>query len=301
RYSYYNQYNHEELYVKYIYKLYDLHISYGNKIEAAKTLLRHATMLNFEDEALPPWLISRVLNRHCQTNRQLKEDLMQEAGALFTKGEDWEDALIVYNQLIPVYQSILIDYHKLSELLKKIAQLYTSIDRTERAYFYYYLVAFYGQGFPAYLNGHKFVFRSEQLEMHGEFMQRIMKMYDNPEKIMKTDPCPHLVSSPGRYIQVFNIDPIATGCSFDDNPAVNPAIKKYYRHYNIQTFEYSKVEDRKETKWTSIDPSSEFMRNWLVRWRIKTADSLPTDLRFTEVVESAEPIYVSPLQNAVDR
>ncbi|EGT36402.1 hypothetical protein CAEBREN_00917 [Caenorhabditis brenneri] len=298
---YYNQYNHEELYVKYIYKLYDLHISYGNKIEAAKTLLRHANMLTFEDEGLPLWLIARSLNRHCQTNRQLKEDLMQEAGGLFAKGEDWEDALIVYNQLIPVYENIIIDYHKLAELLRKIAQLYTSIDRTERAYFYYYLVAFYGQGFPAYLNGHKFVFRSEQLEMHGEFMQRLMKMYDNPEKIMKTDPCPHLVNSPGRWIQVFNIDPIGTGCSFDDNPSVNPAIKKYYRHYNIQTFEYSRVEDRKETKWTSIDSSSEFMRNWLVRWRIKTVDSLPTDLRFTEVLELSDPIYISPLQNAVEQ
>ncbi|CAO4375021.1 unnamed protein product [Caenorhabditis nigoni] len=298
---YYNQYSHEELYVKYIYKLYDLHVSYGNKIEAAKTLLRHATMLTFEDEALPSWLIARSLNRHCLTHRQLKEDLMQEAGGLFAKGEDWEDALIVYNQLIPVYQNLTIDYHKLSELLKKNAQLYTSIDRTDRAYFYYYLVAFYGQGFPAYLNGHKFVFRSEQLEMHGEFMQRIMKMYDNPEKIMKTDPCPHLVDSPGRWIQVFNIDPIGTACSFDDNPSVNPAIKKYYRHYNIQTFEYSRMEERKETKWTSIDGSSEFMRNWLVRWRIKTVDSLPTDLRFTEVLELSDPIYVSPLQTAVEQ
>ncbi|UMM30305.1 hypothetical protein L5515_012240 [Caenorhabditis briggsae] len=298
---YYNQYSHEELYVKYIYKLYDLHVSYGNKIEAAKTLLRHATMLTFEDEALPSWLIARSLNRHCLTHRQLKEDLMQEAGGLFAKGEDWEDALIVNNQLIPVYQNLTIDYHKLSELLKKNALLYTSIDRTDRAYFYYYLVAFYGQGFPAYLNGHKFVFRSEQLEMHGEFIQRIMKMYDNPEKIMKTDPCPHLVDSPGRWIQVFNIDPIGTACSFDDNPSVNPAIKKYYRHYNIQTFEYSRMEERKETKWTSIDGSSEFMRNWLVRWRIKTVDSLPTDLRFTEVLELSEPIYVSPLQTAVEQ
>ncbi|CAI2351048.1 unnamed protein product [Caenorhabditis sp. 36 PRJEB53466] len=298
---YYDQYNHEELYVKYIYKLYDLHTSYGNEIEAAKTLLRHATMLTFDDDALPSWLISRLLNRHCSTQRQLKEDLMQEAGNLFTKGEDWEDALLVFNQLIPVYQTIIIDYHKLSELLQKIAKLYTLIDRTERAFFYYYLVAFYGQGFPSYLNGHKFVFHSDKLEMHGDFMQRIMKMYDNPEKIMTTEACPHLVESPGRYIQVFNIEPISTGCNFEENPTVNPAIKKYYRHYNIQTFEYSKIEDRKETKWTSIDPSSEFMRNWLVRRRIGTADSLPTDLRFTEVVSVSDPIYVSPLQNAVEQ
>nr|pir myoblast city protein homolog - Caenorhabditis elegans [Caenorhabditis elegans] len=298
---YYNQYSHKELYVKYIYKLYDLHTSYGNKIEAAKTLLRHATMLTFDDDALPQWLIARSLNRHRELHRQLKEDLMEEAGNLFSKGEDWEDALIVYNQLVPVYQNIIMDYDKLAGLLQKIAQLYTSISRTERAYFYYYLVAFYGQGFPAYLNGHKFVFRSEKLEMHGEFMQRIMKMYDNPEKIMKTDPCPHLVDSPGRYIQVFNIDPIGTGCSFENNPEVKPVIKKYFRYYNIQTFEYSKVEERKDTKWTSIDPSSEFMRNWLVRRRIKTADSLPTDLRFTEIVELSDPIYVTPLQNAVEQ
>uniref|UniRef100_A0A8R1DP92 Uncharacterized protein n=1 Tax=Caenorhabditis japonica TaxID=281687 RepID=A0A8R1DP92_CAEJA len=299
--KYYDQYNHEELYVKYIYKLYDLHTSYGNEIEAAKTLLRHATMLNFEDIPLPSWLTARSLNRHCSTQRQLKENLMQEAGNLFSKGEDWEDALIVFNQLVPVYQTILVDYCKLSELLQKISKLYTSIDRTERAFFYYYLVAFYGQGFPSYLNGHKFVFHSDKLEMHGDFMQRIMKMYDNPNKIMTTDACPHLVDSPGRHIQVFNIEPIGMACNFEENPTVNPAIKKYHRNYNIQTFEYSKIEDRKETKWTSIDCKSEFMRNWLVRRRIKTECSLPTDLRFSEVVNVSKPIYLSPLQNAVEQ
>uniref|UniRef100_A0A8R1IHC6 DOCKER domain-containing protein n=3 Tax=Caenorhabditis japonica TaxID=281687 RepID=A0A8R1IHC6_CAEJA len=299
--KYYDQYNHEELYVKYIYKLYDLHTSYGNEIEAAKTLLRHATMLNFEDTPLPSWLTARLLNRHCSTQRQLKENLMQEAGNLFSKGEDWEDALIVFNQLVPVYQTILVDYCKLSELLQKISKLYTSIDRTERAFFYYYLVAFYGQGFPSYLNGHKFVFHSDKLEMHGDFMQRIMKMYDNPNKVMTTDACPHLVDSPGRHIQVFNIEPIGMACNFEKNPTVNPAIKKYHRNYNIQTFEYSKIGDRKETKWTSLDSKSEFMRTWLVRRRIKTECSLPTDLRFSEVVNVSKPIYLSPLQNAVEQ
>ena len=42
---YYEEFGHHELYVSYVYKLYDLHILHSNELEAAKTLLRHTTML----------------------------------------------------------------------------------------------------------------------------------------------------------------------------------------------------------------------------------------------------------------
>ncbi|CAB3409227.1 unnamed protein product [Caenorhabditis bovis] len=298
--KYYNTYNHEELYVKYIYKLYNLHMSYGHEIEAAKTLLRHAVMLHWDDRNLPEFMVLRSWHRGCSTNRQLKENLMIEAGKLLAEGEDWEDAIKVYKELMPVYENVIVDYAKLAELMKSIADLFTDIDQKERAYCYYYQVAFYGRGFPDYLNGHKFVYRSDKLEMHGDFMARIMKMFDNPEKVMTTDDCSHLTTAKGRYIQVFNIEPIGEGCSFDSVPTINPAIKMFYRHNDIKKFEYSKTEERKETKWTKLDEKSDFMRNWVVKRQITIEDTLPSDLRFSEIVSISEPIYLSPLQIAVE-
>lgn len=53
---------------------------------------------------------------------------MEEAGNLFSKGEDWEDALIVYNQLVPVYQNIIMDYDKLAGLLVSLRKLRYSLN-----------------------------------------------------------------------------------------------------------------------------------------------------------------------------
>ncbi|CAI5449783.1 unnamed protein product [Caenorhabditis angaria] len=298
---YYDQYNHEELYVKYIYKLYTLHMSYGNNIEAAKSLLRHSNMIKFDNTKLPDWLEKRNLHRGSQTHQELKEKLLQEAGSLFSQGEDWEDAISVLSELVPVYENVMIDYAKLADLMQKIAKLYTSIDTNQRVFFYYYLVAFYGKGFPDYLNGHKFIFHSDKSEMHGDFTQRIMKMYENPTKIMNTDDNSNLINSPGKFIQVFNVEPVIENLRFENNPSINPLVKLYHRKYNIKTFEHSKMEERKETKWTNLEGHSEFMRNWLVKRRLEVAESLPADLTFSEIIKQPEPIYVSPLQYAVEQ
>lgn len=299
--KYYHEFEHEELYVSYIYKLYNLHLMYGNEIEAAKTLLRHASLLTWEEKELKDWTITRNLNRHCANERQLKEVLINEVGELFAKGELWEDSLIYLKQLVHVYETMLIDYVKLADLYRKIATLYTKIDKEERTFFYFYLVGFYGTGFPDFLNGKRFVFRSNKLEMHGAFTQRLLEMYQNPKQIRSTDDCSHLRNEPGRHMQIFNIEPVAEECPFEDNSSINPSIKQYYRHYNIRNFEYSKVEERRNTKWTEVDESGEILRNWIIKRKIRTFETLPSELRFTEVTSVSDPIFISPLQCAVDQ
>ncbi|KIH65514.1 hypothetical protein ANCDUO_04164, partial [Ancylostoma duodenale] len=156
---YYEKYRHHDLYITYVYKLYDLHIVYNNQIEAAKTLMLYANTLSWDEIELDESLISRRLNRQCAVERQLKDSLLCEAADLFAEGEMWEDAIRILKELLPI----------------RIAELYRKIDRENRAFFYYYLVAFYGKGFPSYLNGISFVFRSDKLERHADFMQRMQQ------------------------------------------------------------------------------------------------------------------------------
>uniref|UniRef100_A0A7I5EA51 Dedicator of cytokinesis protein 4 n=1 Tax=Haemonchus contortus TaxID=6289 RepID=A0A7I5EA51_HAECO len=296
---YYEKYRHHNLYITYVYKLYNLHMTYNNQIEAARALLLYANTLSWNDTELDESLIARRLNRHCAVERQLKDSLLCEAADLFAEGEMWEDAIKILKELLPVYEIAYVDYDKLASLMVRIAELYRKIDRENRAFFYYYLVAFYGKGFPSYLNGISFVFRSDKLERHADFMQRMQQIYGNPEAIMSMDDCSHLKNSPGRYMQVFNVDPIPTTCPFND-AHVNPAIKDYYRHYNIRDFEYSRVEERKGTKWTSVK-DSELMRTWIVKRTVVTYERLPGILRSTQIVSTSPPIYVNPLRRSVDQ
>ncbi|VDM56203.1 unnamed protein product [Angiostrongylus costaricensis] len=296
---YYEKYKHHHLYITYVYKLYDLHMLYNNQIEAARTLMLHANTLSWEDTEIDESLVSRRLNRHCAVERQLKDSLLCEAADLFAEGEMWEDAIKILKELLPVYETTYVDYDKLASLMVRIAELYRKIDRENRAFFYYYLVAFYGKGFPSYLNGISFVFRSDKLERHADFMQRMQQIYGGAEAIMSMDDCTHLKNSPGRFMQVFNIDPISTLCPFEDIH-VNPSIKDYYRHYNIRDFEYSRVEERKDTKWTTVK-DSELMRTWIVKRTVVTYERLPGILRSTQIISTSPPMYVCPLRRSVDQ
>lgn len=54
-----------------------------------------------------------------------------------------------------------------------MAELCRKIDAGNRSHPFYYFVAFYGRGYPSYLNGKKFVFRADDLERLGDFKTRM--------------------------------------------------------------------------------------------------------------------------------
>lgn len=91
--NYYKRHNHHELYISYVYRLFELHTTYNNDVEAARTLLLHAETLTWEDEQLPEWLVARNLNSQCATERQLKDELLNRVIELFAKGQMWEEAI----------------------------------------------------------------------------------------------------------------------------------------------------------------------------------------------------------------
>ncbi|CAI4229531.1 unnamed protein product [Auanema sp. JU1783] len=296
---YYEQYEHQELYVLYVYKLYELNIQQNNDIEAAKTLQLHAKLLSWEDAELPEWLVGHNLNQHCATQRQLKDRLYCEVADLYSNGQMWEDAVEVLKELIPVYEQKYVDYNRLALLLDRIASMYRKIASESRVFFYYYLVGFYGRGFPIYLNGHRFIFRSNSLERLPDFLDRMKQIYGHPETIPSMDDSSDLANKPGKYIQVFNVDPICGPCPFD-SVQINPSIKDYYRHYNISHFEYSRLTEKRGSKWTSIE-DNDVMRTWIAKTRIGTTDSLPSVLRFTPVISNSGQVLISPLRCAVDQ
>ena len=58
-----------------------------------KLPFNNVVLIEWSDDKLPDYLIRRGMNRHCATERQLKENLLLEAANLFDKGDLWEDAI----------------------------------------------------------------------------------------------------------------------------------------------------------------------------------------------------------------
>ncbi|EYB83301.1 hypothetical protein Y032_0338g2935 [Ancylostoma ceylanicum] len=68
----------------------------------------------------------------------------------------------------------------------------------------------------------------------------------------------------------------------------------------IRDFEYSRIEERKNTKWTCVK-DNDLMRMWIVKRTVVTYERLPGILRSTQIISTSPPIYVNPLRRSVDQ
>lgn len=181
--EFYSEINKKELYLRYLYKLFDLHCNCDNYTEAGYTLQLHADQLSWEHNIIPmPLRCSKYSNLHYHDN--LKETLYNDIIHNFEKGqvsdfffvcepeefEDfsltklkqkcddgfrqmWEAALKICKELVQRYEEVTMEYDKLARLLSKMAKFYENIMDLQiiRPAPEYFRVAYYGRGFPAFL------------------------------------------------------------------------------------------------------------------------------------------------------
>lgn len=114
------------MYIRYLYKLCDLHLECENYVEAAFTLKLHAKLLRWSDEPLSQ-LLKNDKHPNCETHRELKECLYYDILDYFDKGKLWETGLALCKELTTQYENEVFDYIQLSTLLKRMAEFYDSI------------------------------------------------------------------------------------------------------------------------------------------------------------------------------
>ncbi|VDK48727.1 unnamed protein product [Anisakis simplex] len=292
---YYDKIGQPDLYINYVYKLYDLHMLSSNKVEAAFTLLKHAETLKWTDDELPIALLDAHLNRHCATQRQLKEALYVEMADLFDEKDMWEEAITILKQLVPEYEKCY-EFEKLPPLLRRLAELYHKVSTQGRVGCTYYLVAFFGTGFPSYLNGQQLIYRGNECESISTFQHRLLSTFPESELVTSLDDCTHLTTTNGKHLQIFSVQPISD--FFIEKKNVNRLIRWYYKNNRVQKFEYCRGEFRKGTKWTKLE-DSEIMRSWVTRRFVETKEPLPNILKWSQIVSHSSPIECSPLMEAV--
>ena len=105
--------NRQEMYLRYIYKLRQLHLEASNHAEAAFTLLLHANTLDWGTRTL-----HADLQYPAQQEWMRKENLYIQIIKLFDTARLWECALPLCKQLADLYEKRLYDYAKLSQLLR---------------------------------------------------------------------------------------------------------------------------------------------------------------------------------------
>ncbi|XP_015262020.1 PREDICTED: dedicator of cytokinesis protein 1 [Gekko japonicus] len=291
--NFYKEIEREEMYIRYLYKLCDLHKECDNYTEAAYTLLLHAKLLKWSEEPCAAHLTQRD-GYQAATQGQLKDQLYQEIIHYFDKGKMWEEAIALGKELAEQYENEMFDYEQLSELLKKQAQFYESIVKVIRPKPDYFAVGYYGQGFPTFLRNKVFIYRGKEYERREDFEARLLTQFPNAEKMKTTSPPgEEIKNSPGQYIQCFTVKPKLDLPSKFHKP-VSEQILSFYRVNEVQRFEYSRP-IRKGEK----NPDNEFANMWIERTIYVTGYKLPGILRWFEV-KSVFMVEISPLENAIE-
>ncbi|VTJ84279.1 Hypothetical predicted protein [Marmota monax] len=198
--NFYKDNNREEMYIRYLYKLRDLHLDCDNYTEAAYTLLLHTWLLKWSDEQCASQVM-QTGQQHPQTHRQLKETLYETIIGYFDKGKMWEEAISLCKELAEQYEMEIFDYELLSQNLIQQAKFYENIMKILRPKPDYFAVGYYGQGFPSFLRNKVFIYRGKEYERREDFQLQLMSQFPNAEKMNTTSaPGDDVKNAPGQCI-----------------------------------------------------------------------------------------------------
>ncbi|XP_043919982.1 dedicator of cytokinesis protein 1-like [Protopterus annectens] len=290
--NFYKEIGRQAMYIRYLYKLRDLHLSYGNYTEAAYTLLLHAKLLKWSDE---------MVTSHSQDfpslyiQRELKESLYSKIVEYFDKGKMWEEAIHLCKELADQYENQIFNYELLSQNLQQQAQFYENIMKVLRPKSDYFAVGYYGQGFPTFLRNKIFIYRGKEYERREDFEMQLTTQFPNAEKLKTTSaPGDNIKNAPGQHIQCYTVQPMLEEQPRFRDKTVPEQILNFYKSNNVQKFSYSRPFSKGPK-----DPENEFATMWIDRTTFCTAYTLPYIHRWFEVI-SIVTTTISPLENAIE-
>ncbi|XP_077488994.1 dedicator of cytokinesis spg isoform X2 [Amblyomma americanum] len=268
----------QEMFVRYVHKLCELHLPAEHFAEAAFALRLHADLLPWEDSG----------------RGRLKEQLYLRMLHYFDRGKCWEEGLPLCKELATVYEGILFDYEKLSAILRMHAKFLEHILTELRPEPEYFRVGFVGLGFPSFLRNKVFVYRGLSYEKVGAFSQRLQGQF--PEAQLLTHNAPpdtSLLTSGDQYVQVCGVRPLP-----EPRPELEgrpERVRAYFRVNRVRSFQF----DRPVYRDGPPDKDNEFKGLWLERTTLETASTLPGLLPWAEVV-GQHTEWVPPLAHACE-
>lgn len=294
--DFYQRIDRREMYIRYLYKLYDLHVKHENYNEAAYTLAKHSNLVEWSDKSLDDWLLSDKW-RMCQTHRELKQALFSEIIRNFDQGQLWEAGIEYCKELYEQYENIFFDYPQLSKLLLQMSTYYENIIKNVRLEPEYFHVTYYGKGFPVLLRNKSFIYRGKGYERLVDFTKRLQGQFPKAKLLNKLDePDEQVTNSNGQYLAIFHVDPVMKESDKRkfSHKLVDEKIVNYYNFNGINEFTFSrpKIKGQKGV-------SNEFASMWIERSHFYTAFSLPGILCRAEV-QQKHAYELNPLQNAIE-
>ena len=282
--------NRQEMFIRYIYKLHDLHIPVKNYVEAAFTLQLHANQLDWTTR-----MLHADLQFPTQQEWQRKEQLYGQIIELFDRSNLWEYAVPLCKDLSDLYEHRIYDFNKLSDVLRKQATFYQKILSEFRPEPEYFRVGFFGLSYPLFVRNKEFIYRGLDYEKISDFTQRLSSEF--PDATLCTQnslPEEELMQNEEQFLQICSVKPMKQDTAVYMGPNVPERIKAFYSVNRVANFVY----DRPFHRGTP-DPSNEFTTLWIERTTYTSSSEFPGILKWFDVVKK-EVTLVHPVQFACE-
>ncbi|GJN92547.1 hypothetical protein Rhopal_005577-T1 [Rhodotorula paludigena] len=283
-----------EIFVRYVQRLVTYHVALGNFVEAGLTLKLHADLHDWNLTAFVDALPELDLPR--QTEFARKETLYMRILEYLSKGKAYETALDLCKELEAEFEAVY-NYPRLAELLNLKSELYAYIAKSDRHFGNYFRVAFYGSRWPLSVSGKQFIYRGQELESLGAFVERMLNKHPNAQLLRSSSiPDEDVQYGENQFLQITAVAPEVDHSSpILTNPDVPHYVRSYWQHCEVNTFSFSRPLTKDVTgRSRSI---SDFASLWSEKTVLICEDSFPTVLRRSEIVE-IRLIEISPVENA---
>ncbi|KNZ80427.1 Dedicator of cytokinesis protein 3 [Termitomyces sp. J132] len=280
----------DEIYIKYVHQLVNMHLQSQNYVEAALTLKLHSDLHEWDLNSFVGPMEDLGLPQQSQFHR--KETLCLLILDYLGKGKAWERAIDICRELAFQHSEVTFNYGRLSEILRHQAMLLEHIVTEQRYYPDYYRVTFYGN-FPAAIRDKRFIYRGYEWEKFGAFCERMLNKHTGAQ-LLKTpgEPPVDIRFGNEQWIQCTAVTPEPDRArAIFTNPDVPLAVRTYYEHSAINLFSSAR-----QVKKTTRDGTEEI---WLEKTYYTTEEAFPTVLRRSEVI-GLETIEMSPLETALN-
>ncbi|KAF7362005.1 hypothetical protein MVEN_00545700 [Mycena venus] len=280
----------DEIYIKYVHQLVNMHLQSQNYVEAALTLKLHSDLHEWDLNSFVGPMEDLGLPQQSQFHR--KETLCLLILDYLGKGKAWESAIEICKELAFQHSEVTFNYGRLSEILRHQAALLEHIVTDQRYYSDYYRVGFYGN-FPGAIRDKRFIYRGYEWEKFGAFCERMLIKHPGAQ-LLKTpgEPPVDIRFGHDQYIQCTAVTPEPNrALPIFTNPDVPLPVRTYYEHSAISLFSSSR-----QVKKIARSGAEEI---WVEKTYFTTEEAFPTVLRRSEVI-AVEIVEISPVENALN-
>ncbi|KAI1863319.1 uncharacterized protein JN550_009639 [Neoarthrinium moseri] len=276
----------EEIFIRYVHQLAGLQADARNHAEAGLALRLHADLYEWNPIKTAPALLDPGFP--AQSHFERKERIYFDMIKHFEDGEAWSSALAAYKELQHQYENNVFEFAKLARTERAIAKIYETLAKSDKLVPKYFKVVFKGLGFPPSVRDKEFVYEGSPTERTSAFTDRMQEQYPSAQIVITGD-----VDSEaeGQFLVISSMSPHRDLTHHVFQRAKVPqAIRDYLLSAHPQLFSTS-------SKRSTTGPVTEHYAEKIL---YTTAESFPTILRRSEIVEAQE-LRLNAKETAIER